>query len=72
VNVWRAGRKTVAIVGGLLVVFAVATASYKLLKTVSRKHNLGVWSQQPSLESLDPTERIEAARAAARKYGGKT
>ncbi len=31
---------------------------------------LGVWPWKPSLESIDPLERVKAARLAAKKYGG--
>jgi len=67
---WKGFGKTVKFLGGVLVILVVIAASYKLLKVLSRKANLGLWPKEPSLESLDPTERIDAAREAAQKYGG--
>ena len=69
---WKGVRKTLVYVGGILAILVVVAGSYKMLKALSRKANLGLWPQEPSLESLDPTERIDAAHEAARKYGGKT
>jgi hypothetical protein len=68
---WRFARKAIVCLVTILVILAAVAASYKLLKMVSRQAKLGLWPQEPSLESLDPTERIDAAREAARKYGGK-
>jgi hypothetical protein len=31
---------------------------------------LGVWPWKPSLTSIDPLERLKAARLAAKRYGG--
>jgi hypothetical protein len=53
--------------------FVVIGLGVLLFKAVQKQ----CWDRQislfapPSLGSWDPTERIEAARQAARKYGGK-
>lgn len=64
-------RPAVKLFAGALLVLVLLAVGYKLVKELSRKANLGLWPKEPSLESLDPTERIDAAREAARKYGGK-
>jgi hypothetical protein len=69
---WPIARKTFVWTAGILVMLVAVAATYKLHKTISRAANLGLWPKEPSLESLDPTERIDAAREAARTYGGKT
>ena len=54
-------------------VFVVIGLGLLVFKVVQKQ----CWDRQislfapPSLNSWDPTERIEAARQAARKYGGK-
>jgi hypothetical protein len=55
---------TLSLYGALLV------GGYKLLKTGDRAAGLGVWPAEPSLDSIDPFERADAAKLAARKYGG--
>ena len=49
---------------------ALAVGGYKLLKCGDRAVGLGLWPAEPSLESIDPLERADAARLAAKKYGG--
>jgi hypothetical protein len=49
---------------------ALAIGGYKLLKWGDRAVGLGIWPAEPSLESIDPLERAEAAKLAATKYGG--
>jgi hypothetical protein len=43
----------------------------KLLKSGDRALGVGIWPAEPSLESIDPFERADAARLAAQKYGGR-
>ena len=50
----------------------LAIGGYKLLKWGDRAVGLGIWSAEPSLESIDPLERAEAAKLAATRYGGDT
>jgi len=69
---WHFARIAMMCLGAMLVILVTITASYKVLKVVSRQAKLGLWPQAPSLESIDPTERIDAAREAARKFGGKS
>jgi hypothetical protein len=49
---------------------ALAAGGYKLLKCGDRAVGLGLWPAEPSLESIDPLERADAAKLAAKKYGG--
>ncbi len=49
---------------------AIAAGAYKLLKYGDRAVGLGIWPAEPSLESIDPLERADAAKLAAMKYGG--
>ena len=48
----------------------LAAGGYMLLKCGDRAVGLGLWRAEPSLESIDPFERADAARLAAKKYGG--
>jgi hypothetical protein len=43
---------------------------YKYLKSFDRTVKLGVWPAESSLDSIDPFERADAAKLAAKKYGG--
>lgn len=54
---------------GLLCVLLVAL-SLKGIQTVCWRNNVSLISP-PSLGSWDPTERVEAAWQAAKKYGGQ-
>ena len=54
----------------LLLYGALIVGGYKLLKCGDRAVGLGVWPAEPSLDSIDPMERAEAAKLAAKKYGG--
>jgi hypothetical protein len=56
----------------LMLVFyaALIAGGYKLLKYGDRAVGLGLWPAEPSLDSIDPLERADAARLAAKKYGG--
>jgi hypothetical protein len=49
---------------------ALAAGGYKLLKYGDRAVGLGLWPAEPSLESIDPLERADAAKLAGKKYGG--
>jgi hypothetical protein len=49
---------------------AVVAGGYKLLKCGDRAVGLGLWPAEPSLESIDPLERADAAKLAAKKFGG--
>lgn len=49
---------------------ALAAGTYKLLKFGDRAIGLGLWPAELSLESIDPLERADAARLAAKNYGG--
>jgi hypothetical protein len=53
--------------GVALLVLLIPVAGLKLLQNVCWVTDLGT----PSLDSWDPTERMEAAWWAAKKYGGK-
>lgn len=55
----------------LLFYGALFVGAYKLLKCGDRAIGLGVWPAQPSLDSIDPLERADAAKLAAKKYGGE-
>ena len=48
----------------------LAFGGYKLLKCGDRAVGLGLWPAELSLESIDPLERADAAKLAAKKYGG--
>jgi len=54
----------------LLFYGALLAGGYKLLKCGDRAVGLGVWPAEPSLDSIDPLERADAAKLAAKKYGG--
>jgi hypothetical protein len=51
------------------VVFALLFRGFTLLKAFG--HDQKWWNAPPCLDAWDPTERIDAAEAAAREYGGK-
>jgi hypothetical protein len=57
------------IVKFVLVLFVVAFV-VKAAQTVCWRSNVSIISP-PSLDSWDPTERVEAAWQAAKKYGGE-
>ena len=44
--------------------------TFKVIQTVCWRNNVSLMSP-PSLGSWDPTERVEAAWQAAKKYGGQ-
>jgi hypothetical protein len=50
---------------------ALLAGGYKLLKHLDRAAKFGLWPAEAQLDSIDPLERAEAARAAAKKYGGE-
>jgi hypothetical protein len=50
---------------------ALAAGGYKLLKCGDRAVGLGLWPAEPCLDSIDPLERADAAKLAAKKYGGR-
>ncbi len=52
-----------------LVILLLVAFAFKAAQTVCWRNNVSLIGP-PSLDSLDPTERIEAAREAAKKYGG--
>jgi hypothetical protein len=54
----------------LLFYGALLAGCYKYLKSFDRTVKLGVWPAEPSLESIDPLERVDAAKLAATRYGG--
>jgi hypothetical protein len=49
---------------------ALLAGCYKYVKSFDRTVKLGFWPAEPSLESIDPLERVDAAKLAATKYGG--
>jgi hypothetical protein len=49
---------------------AIAVGAYYLLKFGDRAVGPWLWDKQPSLDSIDPFERADAARLALKKYGG--
>lgn len=58
---------------GVIVVVAVLGALLLRGSTELKRygHSQQWWDAPPSLDAWDPKERIDAAEAAARKYGGK-
>jgi hypothetical protein len=63
--------KTVVIGTIVVLVFLSFGASvFKVVQNECWKHNGRLFSP-PSLNSWDPTERVEAARQAGKKFGGK-
>ena len=63
-------KKLVKFLTGLLLVVGVGLAAYKASQKILWD-NKASFVNPPSLNSWDPTERFEAARQAAKKYGGK-
>jgi hypothetical protein len=49
---------------------AIAAGAYKLLKCGDRTIGPWLFTAEPSLDSIDPLERADAARLALKKYGG--
>jgi hypothetical protein len=49
---------------------ALVVGGYKGFKAGDRAVGLGLWPAEPSLTSIDPFERADAAKLAAQKYGG--
>ena len=49
---------------------ALAFGGYKLLKCGDRAVGLGLWPAEPSLESIDPLERADAAKAGREEIRG--
>jgi hypothetical protein len=54
----------------LLFYGALLAGCYEFLKGFDRAVALGMWPAESSLESIDPFERVDAAKLAATKYGG--
>jgi hypothetical protein len=54
----------------LSILGTVAVGGYYLLKFGDRAIGPWLFSAQPSLDSIDPFERADAARLALKKYGG--
>jgi hypothetical protein len=57
-------------VGLVLMLVSLGVVVFKVVQKQCWDHKVS-WFAPPSLDSWDPTERVEAARQAARKYGGK-
>jgi hypothetical protein len=61
--------KVVLTVGFYALLFALLFRGFTLLKAYGNGQQW--WDAPPSLSAWDPKERIDAAEAEARKYGGK-
>ena len=48
----------------------LVAGGYDGFKAADRAVGLGLWPAEPSLTSIDPFERADAAKLAAQKYGG--
>ena len=65
----RAVAKLLLIVAFYAVLLASALRGFTLLKAYGNKQEW--WNAPPSLSAWDPQERIDAAEAAARRFGAK-
>jgi hypothetical protein len=50
-------------------IVVLAILAFKVVQKQCWDHHVKWWAP-PSLQSWDPTERVEAARQIAKKYGG--
>jgi len=62
--------KTFAKCLGMLLLLCLGTLVYKIVQKACWENN-ATFVNPPSLDSWDPTERVEAARQAGMKFGGK-
>ena len=68
-RLFRGVTKFVLIVAFYAFLLAAALRGFTLLKAYGNDQKW--WDAPPSLNAWDPSERIDAVEAEARKYGGK-